>query len=609
MSRKQVKRKKQIIDDKDLRFVAYRRKSTEDDKHQMYSVEDQETWILNIAAQYGYNVVADLHEERSAAKPYNRPEFTKMMDMLYSGKANAILCYHTDRLSRNPEESGKLQQALSDGIIQKIHASNGVYLPSSGNLPLALNSCMASQYVSELSTRVTNSMLQNNRRGRCNGWAGAGYKNYRDPDNLKKSIVVKDLDILDGTGECRYTLIQKALKMFGTGKYSPVEIKQMLDEWGFRSRRSKKPITLTGIHYILESPFYCGYTEDPETLEWHKAEWYDIAMITEDEYHRNQIIKSKYKRYKGSKPRICARAKKFQLKGTMICSSCGCGIGGGEHHKTLADGSIKFYNHYACNNNNHNSQNICHLHGGINEEKAFQQIKEMFDSYTINQPLYNWALEIFQSLRDEEIYERNHIEYSQNASIKALKAQRDDLLDTYLNRGKVGGIIMTSEDYNSRREKIDNAIKELEESRVEAQQRSRNWYEIIGKTLETLSNPNKELKSGACDGEYREILQCIGPQAYLDECIGGHYKNGKVFTKRIIKVDPYPWLKKIKKSAEKIEADYSEVFTTNLQGKNDLKSAPYNEWCARLDLNQHSRESGHYHLKVACLPIPPRAHI
>lgn len=30
-------------------------------------------------------------------------------------------------------------------------------------------------------------------------------------------------------------------------------------------------------------------------------------------------------------------------------------------------------------------------------------------------------------------------------------------------------------------------------------------------------------------------------------------------------------------------------------------------WCARLDLNQHSRKCGHYHLKVACLPIPPRA--
>lgn len=90
----------------------------------------------------------------------------------------------------------------------------------------------------------------------------------------------------------------------------------------------------------------------------------------------------------------------------------------------------------------------------------------------------------------------------------------------------------------------------------------------------------KEFKDGVCDSEYREILQCIGPQAYLDECIGGHYKNWKVFTKRIIKVDPYPWLKIIKKSTEKMEADYNEVLIANLQGKNRTKSAPYNEWCA-----------------------------
>ena len=103
---------------------------------------------------------------------------------------------------------------------------------------------------------------------------------------------------------------------------------------------------------------------------------------------------------------------------------------------------------------------------------------------------------------------------------------------------------MTPEDYNSRREKLDEAIKELEESRVEAQQRSRNWYKIIGKTLETLSDPSKKFEEGACDGEYRDILQSIGPQAYLEEYFDRYCKNGKALTKRIIKVDPYPWLKK-----------------------------------------------------------------
>ena len=579
MSRKQLKRKKQVIDDKDLRFVAYMRKSTEDEKHQMYSIRDQQTWIAKIAEQFGYNVVGTFQEEHSAAKPDNRPEFSKMMAMIESGKANAIICYHVDRLSRNPKESGALEWDLSQGIIQKIHASDGTYLPRSGNLALALQGCMATQYSISLAERVEHSMLENNRRGRCNGCAAQGYRNGCDPDNHKKSIIEKDLTVPNGAKESRYELIRKAFKLFSEGKYSPVEIKQALDEWGYRTRRTNAPITLGGVHYMLENPFYCGYTEDPETGEWHKAEWFNIAMITEDEYNRNQRIKQEYSRNKGGcKPRVFANAKKFQLKGAIICSSCGCGIGGGYHPKKMADGSVKIYTHYACNNNNHNSRNKCHLHGGISEEKAFKQISDLFDSFTISQPLYNWAIEILQKLKDEEVYERHEIELSQNSAIADLKKKRDRLLDQYLSREELG-IIMTPEDYNIRREKLDKAIEELEQSKNDTQQRNRNWYEVIGKTLRLLSDPGKKLSAGGYEGEYRSILQSIGPQAYLVEKFDRYSKHGKVLTKRIIEITPYPWLRKIKESAQKIEADYGEVFTTNLQGKNHSKSAPYNEWC------------------------------
>ena len=554
MSRKQVRRKQQIVDDRDLRFVAYMRKSTEDDKHQMFSIGDQRTWIEKTAKQFGYNVVGTFHEERSAAKPDNRPEFAKMMSMIEAGKADAIICYHVDRLSRNPKDNGMLQWDLSQGIIQKIHSSDGTYLPRSGNLALALQGCMAAQYSVSLAERVEHSMLENNRRGRCNGLAAQGYRNARDPHNPKRSIIVKDLEVAGENDESRYDLIRKALKLFGEGGHSPVAIKQALDEWGYRARRTGEPITLGGVHYILESPFYCGFTEDPETLEWHKAEWFDIAMITEEEYHRNQRIKQEYQRKVGFRPRIAVCAHRFQLKGVMICASCGCGIGGGYHPKKLADGSIKVYTHYTCNNNGHNSCNKCSLHGGISEPEAFRQIDELLDSYTISQKLYDWGIGILQSLKDEEIMERHQIEASQSASIKELKAKRDRLLDQWLEHEEKG-VEMTVEDYNVRRKRLDEAIEELEQSQMDTQARSRNWYEVVGKTLETLSDPHKKLGDGACDGEYRSILQAIGPRAYLVEKFDRYSKKGKVLTKRVIEVEPYPWIKKLQKSAQKIEAD------------------------------------------------------
>ena len=82
MSRKQVKYKKQVVNNDELRFVAYMRKSTEDKNHQMNSITDQQTWVTREAKKLGLKVVAVFQEEKSASKPYNRPEFTKMMKML-----------------------------------------------------------------------------------------------------------------------------------------------------------------------------------------------------------------------------------------------------------------------------------------------------------------------------------------------------------------------------------------------------------------------------------------------------------------------------------------------------------------------------------------------
>ena len=67
-------------------------------------------------------------------------------------------------------------------------------------------------------------------------------------------------------------------------------------------------------------------------------------------------------------------------------------------------------------------------------------------------------------IKDEEIYERHSIEMSQNASIEHLKAKRDRLLDMWLEHEE-SGIEMTAEEYNARRQKLDSAIAELEQSR------------------------------------------------------------------------------------------------------------------------------------------------
>lgn len=77
--------------------------------------------------------------------------------------------------------------------------------------------------------------------------------------------------------------------------------------------------------------------------------------------------------------------------------------------------------------------------------------------------------------------------------------------------------------------------------------RNKNWYEVIGKTLETFRSPKVKMEAAETTGERRTILQAIGPIAKLVERKVGTYKNGRDLTKKFIEVKLYPWLEKLEK--------------------------------------------------------------
>ncbi|MBR3236316.1 recombinase family protein, partial [Candidatus Saccharibacteria bacterium] len=104
-----------------LKFVIYARKSSEGSERQVASIPDQKEFAKKVVKENHYKVVARFEESASASKARNRPEFDKMIKLIEDGEANAIICWHTNRLARNPLESGLVQQLLFDGKIQLIH--------------------------------------------------------------------------------------------------------------------------------------------------------------------------------------------------------------------------------------------------------------------------------------------------------------------------------------------------------------------------------------------------------------------------------------------------------------------------------------------------------
>ena len=74
-----------------------------------------------------------------------------------------------------------------------------------------------------------------------------------------------------------------------------------------RKKVGGKPLTLGGLHGILENPFYMGKVRDIEDKNiFHQGAWQ--PMITEDEYWRVQRLKSKYAEDHNLRPKTLVKA-------------------------------------------------------------------------------------------------------------------------------------------------------------------------------------------------------------------------------------------------------------------------------------------------------------
>ena len=565
--------KKTTTKEQSLRFVIYARKSTESADRQVASLGAQIEVVKDIAAKNHYKVVKTFKESASAHKIHNRPKFDEMVKMIESGEANAILCWHTNRLARNPLENGIIHQLLIDRKLRLIHTNDRVYRPEDCAILFSVEAGMNTEYSIKLSNDVKRGIRFKNKQGKPNNLAPQGYLNARNEDG--EPIIIPDPE--------RFHIIKGAFRKYLEEMCSVPELLSYLNnECHYLSKKRKKsggrPLGITSLHHMLENPFYMGKIRDldnPEIL--HDGAW--EPMITEDEYWRIQRQKNNYAVVHNLRPKIAVNARRFELKGVMVCSSCGCSIIGEPHKRKLADGTYNDHLYYRCTHKS--TSRRCDLRGGITEEEAFRQIYELLDSYTIHPLLYEWSMQMIKKIHEQEIEERYDRAEMQHTSLEECEKARSKLLDMSL-RGLVQDDVFEEKDRQLR-----ERIEKIKQVSKDAQERNKNWYEMIGRTLETIRSPKEKMEAAESAGERRAILQAIGPVAKLAERKIGTDQNGRVLTAKFIEVEPYPWLEKLEKSAKKITPEIERVFNSHLQGKNAEKSALYSSWWARRDLNPH----------------------
>ncbi len=120
-----------------MKYIIYCRKSTESEDRQVLSLDSQVHELLDIAKNQDLEVIKTMKESMSAKAP-GRPIFNDMMKMIVSGKADAILCWKIDRLTRNPVDGGQLQWLLQTGKIKCIKTFEKNYLPNDNVLLMSI---------------------------------------------------------------------------------------------------------------------------------------------------------------------------------------------------------------------------------------------------------------------------------------------------------------------------------------------------------------------------------------------------------------------------------------------------------------------------------------
>lgn len=115
---------------------------------------------------------------------------------------------------------------------------------------------------------------------------------------------------------------------------------------------------------------------------------------------------------------------------------------------------------------------------------------------------------------------------------------------------------------------IETELALRQKEQKDTAERVKNWYEIIGMTLERLCNASENFKAGNF-GMRREILLAIG-------C-------NPVLTNKTVSIEPNPWVIPIKDNLPKMKSELAKVETDSSIKKNksslDREQSLVSTWC------------------------------
>lgn len=442
---------------KPIQYALYARKSTDTEDKQVQSLDDQIRYMEEVAKREGIRIKRKpIRESRSAKIPNNRPLFSELLDEIEAGDLDGIICWKFDRLSRNPTDSGRIQQLLQDGKLRHILTAEKSYYPEDNAIIFSVEAGMSNQYIRELAMNTKRGMRSKAEKGDKPGIPPIGYLN----DRLSKTIV-PDPDL--------FPLIRTLWDKMLTGTYSIAQLVKVADEelhirTPRRGKMGGNPIAYSTLCVMFKNVFYTGkLTYLDEIYPGNQK-----PMVTTVEFERVQQIID---------PKRATRPKdnnlRFLLRGLLTCGECGFAITAEKKHKTIKlSGERRSYTYYHCTGKNKNVRcSQPHIHSSEND--LIQQIKYKLEKYTISPRFYDLAIEALA--QEEDVMEERDVKAS--AILDQSITKKKEAISN-LRRMRYNGEADDDAWYSAEMDQLETDLARLQEGRNDTERSARNWREV-----------------------------------------------------------------------------------------------------------------------------------
>lgn len=349
------------LDTSKLNYIIYcRRSSEEGEDRQVQSLETQLRELTEHANKNNLNIVEIISESKSAFK-IGREGFDRMMTLIKTGKANALLVVRANRISRNPIDAGYTISLMDEKKLLYIRTPNSTCYTSSSSdkMMIAFELIFSKKDSDDKGDMVKEGQRTKALKGIPHGIASLGFLNDRTEEKGNRSW---------GVDETRLKSIKILLDMFLTGSYSAGKLhKYAINELKLttvkRRRIGGELIASSRIYEILKDPIYAGFF-------YYGDERFELdsrfpRLITEAQHIKIKNILSKnnipktqnhqatYSGFITSEENnfigqdvkfqvICDCKKKFAYQNRTHCPNCGIKIDKMENPKYLS--YVWYYN-------------------------------------------------------------------------------------------------------------------------------------------------------------------------------------------------------------------------------------------------------------------------